>query len=175
MPTLRAIACGLGLLLAGSLLLGCGAARFDGQIFEGDGFAFRIPEPPRRWQRLAGSDDALAFRDDAHGATIMLHGRCGLDGDDVPLSALFNHLFLQFTERQIQQQQTVPFDEREALHTVLTAKLDGVPMAFDSWVLKKDGCVYDLLYLAPPEAFERGLPRFRELVGGFATLDAHDR
>ena len=34
--------------------------------------------------------------------------------------------------------------------------LDGVPMAYDIFVLKKDGCVYDLVYVAPPDAAGQG-------------------
>jgi hypothetical protein len=65
----------------------------------------------------------------------------------------------------------VPFDGREAMHTSLVAKLDGVPMAYDVWVLKKDGCVYDLLYLAPPADVDRGIEAFHRLVRGFTTVD----
>ena len=36
-------------------------------------------------------------------------------------------------------------DGREAMHTVMSAKLDGVPKMFDAYVLKKDGCVYDFV------------------------------
>ena len=57
---------------------------------------------------------------------------------------------------QILEQKIVPFDRREAMHTVAQAKLDGVPMKFAVCVLKKDGCVYDLAYMAAPARFERG-------------------
>ena len=76
-----------------------------------------------------------------------------------------------FTEREIKKQETVPFDGREAMHTVLDAKLDGVAMSYDVWVLKKDGCVYDLLYLAPRASFARGRGKFELLVRGFATVN----
>ncbi len=159
-----------GLLLLG-VVTGCSATGFDGSVVRGDGFAFRIPPPPPEWSRLEVSGAVLAFRDEANQGTIMLHGRCGLDGDDVPLASLTQHLFLQFTEREIKRQENVPFDGREALHTVLDAKLDGVAMSYDVWVLKKDGCVYDLLYLAPSASFARGRGKFEVLVRGFATVN----
>jgi hypothetical protein len=56
----------------------------------------------------------------------------------------------------------------------MTALLDGVPMRYDVWVLKKDGCVYDLLYFAPPATFERGLAAFGGLVQGFTTAVPHE-
>jgi hypothetical protein len=152
-------------------LSGCSATGFDGSLYQGEGFAFRIPPPPSDWSRLNASHAALAFRDEANHGTVMVHGRCGLDGDDVPLASLTQHLFLQFTEREIKTQEVVPFDGREAMHTMLDAKLDGVAMSYDVWVLKKDGCVYDLLYLAPRASFDRGRQSFEVLVRGFATVN----
>jgi hypothetical protein len=159
------------MLLVAATPPGCGGARFEGNTYRGDGVAFRIPPPPRHWEPIDHSHAALAFRDAPNRATIMINARCGLDGEDVPLVALTNHLFLQFTEREIRAREVVPFDGREAMHSELTAKLDGVPMSFDVWVLKKDGCVYDLLYVAPVGVGEGGLASFRAVVQGFATVD----
>ena len=102
---------------------------------------------------------------------ILFNARCGLDGDDIPLSALTNHLFMQFTDKQLETQEVVPFDEREAMHTRMVASLDGVPLRYDAWVLKKDGCVYDMLYFAEPARFEAGYGAFSSMVRQFATLD----
>ncbi|MCA9623774.1 MAG: hypothetical protein KC731_32350 [Myxococcales bacterium] len=160
----------LALLLLSQVGLGCGSHGLTGGIYRGDGFAFRMEAPGDGWRPLDAAPAALSYRNDAYQATIMVHGRCGLDGDDIPLTALTNHLFLDFTDREVKSQDVVPFDGREAMHTVLDAKLDGVPMTYDVWVLKKDGCVYDLLYLAPPGQFEAGRPDFEALVRGFATV-----
>ncbi|HEX8953495.1 MAG TPA: hypothetical protein VF945_16680, partial [Polyangia bacterium] len=63
--------------------------------------------------------------------------------------------------------ETVPLDRREALRTRVTAKLDGVPMTLELYVVKRDGCIFDLSYAAPPDAFERGAADFRRFVDGF--------
>jgi hypothetical protein len=151
----------------------CGAPAFDGTVYRGADVAFRIPAAPPGWERLEVSDASVAYRDEANGATIAVNGRCQGE-DDVPLAALTQHLFLRFTEQEIAKQEVVPFDGREAMHTVLSAKLDGVPKRFDVWVLKKDGCVYDLLFIADPTRFDAGAPAFERLVRGFATLPAHE-
>lgn len=156
-------ACALG------LVTGCGPS-FDGAVYRGSGFAFRVPERPASWQLLPAQGTALAFRDDQAGATIAVNGRCGKDAEDVPLAALTAHLFIQFTEKEISLEEVVPFDGREALHTVMSAKLDGVPKRFDVWVLKKDGCVYDLYFLSAPDRFEASVGDFRKFVSGFATV-----
>jgi hypothetical protein len=168
------------LVLAASIALAalgalgaCGGASFDGSTYRGPDYAFRVGSPPERWRRIAISRAALAFRDDAADATIAVNGRCGVDGEDVPLASLTAHLFLSFTEREILEQTVVPFDGREAMHSVLLAKLDGVPKKFDVWILKKDGCVYDLYLISPPAQHARAASDFDRFVRGFATLERH--
>ena len=153
-----------------STVAGCAASGLQGDVFQGQGFSFRIAPPPQGWERVDVSHASLAYRDAADGGTVVINGRCGVDGEDVPLEALTQHLFMRFTERQILEQQTFAFDKREALRTVLSAKLDGVPMKFDVWVLKKDGCVYDLGYMAAPQRFERGAAEFERFARGFSTV-----
>ena len=132
--------------------MGCGGPRFDGSVYRGDGFAFRVPPLAPGWERVEQTHAALTFRDRANRASILVNGRCGLDGDDVPLGALTNHLFLQFTERDIETQEVVPFDGREAMHTRMSAKLDGVPLRYRF-------AAFDVLYVDGQDL--TGLP-FRE-------------
>src|SRR5262245_54872602 len=113
-------------LLAAVLLgaAGCSSG-LRGDIYRGQGFAFRIGQIPEGWRRVDTSHAALAFRAEGDGATVVINGRCGTDGEDVPLAALTQHLFIRFSEREIQEQTVIPFDRREAMRTILTAKLDG--------------------------------------------------
>lgn len=169
-PMRRAIPALLAVLLLA--FAGCSGG-LNGDVYRGPGFAFRIGPVGPSWQRVPASHAALAYRDEAGGGTVVVNGRCGVDGEDVPLEALTQHLFIRFTERKIVEQKVVPFDHREAMHTVVEAKLDGVPMKFAVWVLKKDGCVYDLAYMAAPARFDRGAVEFDRFVRGFATVSAH--
>ena len=153
---------------------GCASGGLNNGLYRGDGFAFRFEEPNGGWERLEAAPAAVAYRNERSRASMMVNARCGQDGDDVPLIALTNHLFLMFTDREIVTQEVVPFDGREAMHTIMNAKLDGVPMTYDVWVLKKDGCVYDLLYLAPESTFDQAHASFDGLVRGFATVDPDD-
>jgi hypothetical protein len=149
---------------------GCTGASFSGSVYRGEGFAFRVPETPSSWKRIEVDGKALSFVDESNGTLVAASGRCKVDGEDVPLRSLVQHLFLQFTEREVVLEEVVPFDGREAMHTVVTAKLDGVPKQFDVWVLKKDGCVYDLYCIADPANFEEAVGPFRKFVQGFATV-----
>ena len=127
------------------------------------------------WRPVHVEGGTLAFRDEPHLASILLDARCYQKDDDVPLLALTDHLVMGTTDRQIATQDTIPFDGRDAMHSRLRAKLDGVAMDYDIFVLKKDGCVYDFVYVAPPAkaaddegtaAFERFTGTFHSMAGG---------
>jgi hypothetical protein len=147
----------------------CAGQRFDGTVYREGDLAFRVGPVPQSWHAVEVEGALIAYRDESGGATVALSGRCGLDGDDVPLSALTHHLFLQFTEREIISQKLTELDGREALRTELDAKLDGVPLHYLVYVLKKDGCVYDFMQIGGGQGSAAAFERF---VHGFATMSA---
>ncbi len=153
-------------LLVGLVAVACSSSTFDGQVYRSGELTFRVGPVPGSWQQIEAENTLLAFRDRGAGATVAVNGRCGKDGDDVPLESLTHHLFLHFTERQIKSQERLGLDGRDALRTVLLAKLDGVPKHFTVVVLKKDGCVYDFLRIGHDAA---GLEGFERFVQGFST------
>ncbi len=159
-----------GLLALALSFSACGGPTWNGTVYSCEAYSFRVPETPSTWQRMEVSHAALSFRDDENQATVAVNGRCGQDAQDVPLASLVQHLFLQFTERKIEAEEVLPFDGREAMHATLLAKLDGVPKKFDIWVLKKDGCVFDFIYLSEPDTFDRGVKEFRDFARGFSTI-----
>jgi hypothetical protein len=145
----------------------CGHAEAfeDGVLHKGD-LTVRLGPVPAQWRRVSLDGADLAFRDDAHAASALFDVHCDRRDGDAPLTALTAQLIMGTTQRDFENQQVVPFDEREALHTTLRAKLDGVPMQYDIYVMKKDGCVYDLVYVALPDSFGAGAPDFERFAKG---------
>jgi hypothetical protein len=167
------------LLLAVAMLAGCAHAdSLDGHVFRKPGVEVKVGAIPRGWRRIDVDGADLAFRDDARYGSVLFDVRCGRRDEDAPLSVLTEHLIMGTTAREFDGQDTVPFDEREALHTLLRAKLDGVPMQYDIYVMKKDGCVYDFVYVAPPGRFAEGAAEFEGFAGGahaMSTSSASER
>jgi hypothetical protein len=121
------------------------------------------------WRPVAvESNDAAWFDEVSHGVAHVDH-TCERSMD-APLPSLVQHLLIGFTQRETVLEETVAFDNREARHVVVNARLDGVPRSLELYVMKKDGCVYDLGFVAPPERFESGRPAFAEFVRGFRTV-----
>jgi hypothetical protein len=166
-PVGAATALGLSLACFVGSIFACSPSHFDGQVFRKGDVSFRLQHLPPTWRRIEIDDTALAFRDDENAATVAINGRCGKDAEDVPLQSLTQHLFLQFTERQLTEQEVLPLDGREALRTEMAAKLDGVQKYFHVVVLKKDGCVYDFLQIANQH---QDPDLFLDFVRGFTSL-----
>jgi hypothetical protein len=157
-------------LFALAFVAGCAHPGLDGDVYRAKDIAFRVGERPPSWRSLEVSHATLAWRDEAREGSILLNARCGGGGDATPLRALAEQLVIGTTGREWTATDTVPFDGREAIHGRLSAKLDGVPMGYDVFVLRKDGCIYDFVYVAPPDRLEEGVPGFERFVQGFHTV-----
>ena len=101
------------LLLCLALVLSACASKdgWDGRVYHAGRASFRTGPVPGSWQRESVEGAMLAFRV-RDGGMINVYGRCGKDGDDVPLAALTNHLLIGFTERDVKSQEVVPLDGR---------------------------------------------------------------
>ncbi|MGO9834364.1 MAG: hypothetical protein ACLP1X_09130 [Polyangiaceae bacterium] len=152
-------------------LVACGhAVSLEGDVLEKGGVRIHVGPVPPTWRRIQVEGADLAFRDDAKEGSALFDVRCGRRDDDAPLTALTEHLIMGTTQREFASQEVLPFDRREAMHTLLRANLDGVPMQYDIYVMKKDGCVVDLVYVAPPNRFADGTTDFQRFALGMHVL-----
>lgn len=161
-------------VLVASLSAGCAAQGLSGNVFRQGNVAFRVGPIPEHWRllddkRVKGDLASFAFRSDRRRVTVGAAGRCGRDGDDVPLRSLTHHLTIGFTQREIVEERELTLDGRAALRTEMTAQLDGVPKHLVLVVIKKDYCVYDFWRIADSGGGDPA--EFDTFVSGFSTLD----
>lgn len=153
----------------------CGNSSWDGRVFRGNNMEFRAGQVPAGWRRIEDDGSLLTFRDAGRDLLVTVNGRCGKDGDDVPLEALTQHLFVYFTDRNVVEQHIVTLDGRDALRTELSAKLDGVSRHFIVYVMKKNGCVYDFILIGAPNVDIASKAEFDQFVLGFGTLSSNSQ
>ena len=145
---------------------------FDNGVLRKGDLVVHLGPLPSSWRRVDVDGADLAFRDDVHEGSALFDVSCGRRDDDAPLPVLTGHLIMGTTERELETQETIPFDGREAMHSLFRAKLDGVPMRYDIYVMKKDGCVYDIVYVAPPDFFAEGARDFELFARGAHALSS---
>lgn len=169
--SVRALAV-VALIFASSIgSIGCPHTdEFDGTIFHAGRLSFRAGPVSSSWERVQLDGPLLTFHDRASNGSIDVYAKCGEDRLDTSLVALRTQLLIGFTERTFREEKVVPFDRREALHSIVDAKLDGVPVSLDLYVYKKNGCVYDIVYVARPQSFESGVQSFEAFAAGFSAV-----
>jgi hypothetical protein len=160
----------LGLTGLGALGAGCASAdAFEGGVLRKGDLHVRFGPVPEGWRRIPVDGADLAYRDDPREGSTLFDVHCHDRDGDAPLPVLTEHLIMGTTARDVQLAETLPFDGREVLHTLMSAKLDGVAMRYDLYVMKKDGCVYDVVFVAPPGTFEQGRPGFERFASGLSA------
>lgn len=162
MPRMRLL-----LLLAVSLA-GCRRVSFEDSVLTKPAVRYRVGELPAHWHRVWLEGNDLAFSEEGTGRALSINATC--EGhDDPPLPVLTRHLLAGFTERQEVSQRLVPMAGREALRSRYLAKMDGVPVQLELVVLKKDNCVFDFAYVAPPGLAEERMADFEGLMAAFES------
>jgi len=128
---------------------------------------YSFGQPGAQWRPLRDIEDVQVawIRREIVGV-IELHAQCDEQGDS-DLFQYTDHLRIDWTDWQVESQHETTLIGRAALHTVVTGRLDGVPMKLELWVVKRAGCLFDLRYAAPPDTFAQGQSQFADVVAGF--------
>jgi hypothetical protein len=162
------------LVLSLALLTSCGLfsrGQLRDGVYEGSGVRYRLKSPVGDWRRVSVASADVAWIHDELGASLLVNSHCrGVQ--DAPLEALAGHLLIGFTERALLAERKLELSRREALEREVQAKLDGVPRHLLLLVLKKDGCVYDVVLDATPAGFARARPAYEGMLQG---LDVYAR
>lgn len=129
---------------------------------------YRFGMPGDGWTPMKEQGAQVAWWNDSLGAAILLDSQCERHGDST-LEAFTDHLRIDFSEWTIKSQEKSKLADRDAEHTVVEATIDGGPkVMLELWVTKKNGCLFDLQYVAPPAHFESGRAAFAKVVASFS-------
>lgn len=126
-------------------------------------------EPSTPWRQIAAPGGDLAWEHSDTHSVIAANATCR-GHRDPPAEILLNDLLIGTTDRQVLLDETVQLDGRDALHQVVAARLDGVTVVYDLYVLKKNGCVYDLALMARPRSYDAVADAFVDFVTAFRAL-----
>jgi hypothetical protein len=137
-------------------------------VFVKDRLRYRLAAPASPvWRSLRLADNDLAWVARDNGELLAANATCE-DHGDPSLEVLTNHLLIGFEARELDDQRPFTLDGREALRSRYRARMDGVPVALEVVVLKKNGCVHDFTFVAPLGLQAVHSADFEALVASFA-------
>jgi hypothetical protein len=140
-----------------------------GQQFVSPAYAFEVLLPGDEWQPVADEPSVLTLTHTQLAAGITISVTCHQERD-APLDILTRHLFFGFKNVEVLQQALQALNGVPALETVARARLDGREVQLHSYVVQRDGCIYDMVYFAHPQDYSRGAPGFERMMAGFRFL-----
>jgi hypothetical protein len=132
---------------------------------------YRVTLPGPAWEVAAESRADLELRHRAAPAGMLVNAVCDpavvRRRDDV----LALHLLLGLRDRQVEEADEVAVNGRVAAHRLLEGRMrqSDQRVRVESYTLKGERCVFDLLYVAEPGAFAAGRGDFRSFVESFVT------
>lgn len=129
---------------------------------------YRLTLPPGPWQVSTDGRADLELARNGLRAGILAHATCEGKPPGRPLRILARHLTVGLEERKLLEREEVTVRGHSGIRVVVEGQLDGTAVTAEAFVLKGEGCVYDLVYVASPGDFAAGRAEFRELVESFA-------
>lgn len=163
-----------GIALACTILSGCATWQvLDGTYLnEAKGFKLRLPSSI--WTLEGGDEPELLFRHQTLPAGMMVNATCGGRAPSRELHVLGRHLLFGLKEKRVLKTDQTVLAEKEVLQTFVRGTFEGEELLVKSYVIKAEGCVYDLVYFADPEVYAEGEGEFEALVKGFELLGGEE-
>jgi hypothetical protein len=148
--------------------------RIEGGVYRAPS-GYRVTVPGAEWDvmtdevRGARTDLQLRHRDGR--AAMLAHGACDGGAARRSFDILTRHVLVGLRDRTVVEDGSAQVNGRTAAHTVVDARRrqSEERVRVESYVVKDERCVYDLLFVAVPDVFEARRPAFQSFVNSFTA------
>jgi len=120
------------------------------------------------WEVAADGRADLELRRPASRAGILVNATCEGNAPSRSLAVLSRHLTFGIQSKEVLERGDRTMAGHHAFWMLFEGRLDGAPVQVEAYVVKGAGCVYDLIYVAPPAQFASGAEDFQAVVESFA-------
>lgn len=151
-------------------VVGCAGRRLQDGVFRSEhGYQVRVPGPG--WTVVDDSAADLELRRADGQAGMLAAATCRPITTRQRYADLERHLLLGLRERETLEDGEASVAGYRGVHQVVEGRMRGSRerVRIESYTLKSERCVYDLLYVAPAAAFESSRADFARFVGSFAA------
>jgi hypothetical protein len=109
----------------------------------------------------------LAYQSKRTSSIVSLNSACRESREDAKpeeLEEFSKLLFLGMTDIVHREERAARVADLPALETTVEGRLNGEPMKLKAIVLRKEDCIYDLMYVARPDRFPEHVEDFTRFV-----------
>ncbi len=142
-------------------LAGCAGTRIENGVFHARNY--RVALPPG-WTVGADTRADLALSREGAPGGMLVNATCEGRAPGRGLDILMRHLLFGLKDRRILERGEATVNGYPAERAVFEGTSDEETVRGEAYVVKAGACVYDFLYVAPPDVFEQGRPDFARLV-----------
>ncbi|MFH0799297.1 MAG: hypothetical protein V2A66_03850 [Pseudomonadota bacterium] len=138
-----------------------------GVVFLKHNQTYRVGILPDGWERTHPPVRTISFYNPSLRSSIATDAYCGKSVGERRLETLGGEIISAFDDRHMQSETKFDLDGRGALRQRVSGKEDGVPVVVDLVIVKKDGCVFDMYAVMPPDADPAATADFEAFYGEF--------
>lgn len=152
------------------IAVGCAGKRIENGMFHSRS-GYRVVLPGPAWAVSDGGPAELELRHRSVPAGMLVNATCDGPAARRDLDVLARHVLIGLRDRRVLAADQVSLNGRQGGRTVVEGRSPDTraPVRVEAYVLRDGRCVYDLLYVAPPEAFDALRADFEEFVQSFTT------
>jgi len=121
------------------------------------------------WEVLQEEREGFSLWNEKYPATIVII-YSPLNNEKQTSDILNHQLFIGIGNKNVLLKEPSSIDGKEAMHSLLQGELDDKKFKFDSYIIKGNDFVCDIVYFAPPDLFDSAHNDFRELIKTFHFL-----
>ncbi|MDR4506688.1 MAG: hypothetical protein MRJ65_00385 [Candidatus Brocadiaceae bacterium] len=122
--------------------------------------------PNKGWEQIQIDKEDVSLRHKQSHATITILSSV-IEHEKLTLEVLNTQLFLGIKDKKVLLKLPAVVNNRTAMHTMLTGKIDTYTIKIDSYIVTEGKTVYDLVYWAPEEVFDSTHSTFEEIIQTF--------
>jgi hypothetical protein len=126
--------------------------------------AFTAPKAP--YQVISSANADVAWLSSKTGNTISFLSECESPADP-SMKQIQNESLSVLNNLKVESDDEVPYNGRQALVSVATGHVDGVPIKMKLVIFKKNNCNYTLSYAGVEKNFSPELPEFNRFMQNF--------
>lgn len=131
---------------------------------------YRVTLPGEAWEIVSDDRSDLELRNRTAPAGMLANAVCDPAVARRGWAVLAQQLLIGMRDREVVEANEVPVNGRVASHRLLEGRMrqSDERVRMESYTLKGERCVYDLLFVAAPAAFDAWRGDFQRFVESFA-------